>query len=68
VAESTLLKALGICPENLSVNEADMTRFKEFFNSPVREAHIKVLAAIFGKEMPNNFGRQEGCGVVVQAH
>jgi hypothetical protein len=67
VANTTLLKALGICPKNMSVNEEDLRRFNEFFDSPMREAHIKVLAAIFGKEMPSSFERQEGCRGMVHA-
>jgi hypothetical protein len=50
-AESSLLKALGVCPENLPVKEDDLRRFKEFFDSPIQDAHIRVLAAIFGKEL-----------------
>jgi hypothetical protein len=68
VAESTLLKALGLCPENLSASDEDLRRFKDFFNSPVREAHVQVLAAIFGKEMPSSFERQEVGRVEVLAH
>jgi hypothetical protein len=59
VAESTLLKALGLCSENLSASDEDMRRFKEFFNSPVRDAHVQVLAPIFCKEMPSSFERQD---------
>jgi hypothetical protein len=60
-AESTLLKALGFCPENLAVSDEDLRRFKEFFDSPVREAHLRVLAAIFGKELPTSFEREVPC-------
>jgi hypothetical protein len=66
-AENALLKALGICPENLSVNDEDLRRFKEFFDSPIRDIHLRVLAAIFGKEMPGSFEREEGCRVAVPA-
>jgi hypothetical protein len=60
-AESTLLKALGFCPENLAVSDEDLRRFKEFFDSPIREAHLRVLAAIFGKELPTSFEREVHC-------
>jgi hypothetical protein len=60
-AESTLLKALGLCPENLAVSDDDLRRFKEFFDSPIREAHLRVLAAIFGKELPTSFEREAHC-------
>jgi hypothetical protein len=60
-AESSLLKALGFCPDNLAVSEDDLRRFKEFFDSPIREAHLRVLAAIFGKELPTSFEREAHC-------
>jgi hypothetical protein len=67
-AESSLLKALGFCPENLLASEADLRRFKEFFDSPIREEHLRVLAAIFGKELPTSFGREVHCVRAVPAH
>ncbi|KAK1670775.1 hypothetical protein QYE76_058934 [Lolium multiflorum] len=66
-AESSLLKALGFCPENLPVKEDDLRRFKEFFDSPVQDAHIRVLAAIFGKELPSSFHREAHCMRAVPA-
>jgi hypothetical protein len=59
--ESTLLKALGFCPENLAVIDDDLRRFKEVFDSPIREVHLRVLAAIFGKELPTSFEREVHC-------
>jgi hypothetical protein len=67
-AESTFLKALGFCPENLAVSDDDLRRFKEFFDSPVRDEQLRVLAAIFGKELPTSFEREEHCMRVVAAH
>jgi hypothetical protein len=67
-AESSLLKALGFCPENLAVNEEDLRRFKEFFDSPIQDAHVRVLAAIFGKELPASFEREALCRRAVLAH
>jgi hypothetical protein len=55
-AETVLLKALGITPADLTVDEAALQEFKHFFDSPVREQHIKVLASVFGRTMPS---RQE---------
>ncbi|KAK1602908.1 hypothetical protein QYE76_017457 [Lolium multiflorum] len=66
-AESSLLKALGFCPENLSVDESDLRRFKEFFNSPVQDSHLRVMAAIFGKEIPRSWESEEHCRVAVPA-
>jgi hypothetical protein len=67
-AESMLLKALGFCPENLLVRDEDLRRFKEFFDSPVRDAQLRVLAAIFGKELPLSFEGDEHCTRAVAAH
>jgi hypothetical protein len=64
-AESSLLKALGFCPENLWVSEDDLRRFKEIFDSPIRDAHLRVMAAIFGKEIPMSFEREVHCRVAV---
>ncbi|KAK1694840.1 hypothetical protein QYE76_011537 [Lolium multiflorum] len=67
-AESTLLKALGFCPENFAVSDDDLRRFKELFDSPVRDEQLRVLAAIFGKELPTRFEREEHCMGAVAAH
>jgi hypothetical protein len=66
-AENALLKALGICPENLSASDEDLERFRGFFDSPIRDSHLRVLASIFGKELPLSFERQEYCRVAVPA-
>jgi hypothetical protein len=67
-AESALLKVLGICPENLSVCEEDLVRFRGIFDSPIGDPHLRVLASIFGKELPPSFTSQEYCRVAVAAH
>jgi hypothetical protein len=41
-AESVLLKALGICPEELSVDEEHLASFTEIFDSPLGERHVRV--------------------------
>jgi hypothetical protein len=53
VAENVLLKALGITPADLEVSEQASLDFKDMFNSPLQDQHIKVIAAIFGKEVPS---------------
>jgi hypothetical protein len=54
-AETTLLKALGVVPEELSVTGEDLVRFKQLFDSPLRAKHLRVLASIFGKILPPSF-------------
>jgi hypothetical protein len=51
-AETVLLKALGITPAELSVNEEVLQEFKQLFDSPMREQQLQVLASVFGKTMP----------------
>jgi hypothetical protein len=55
-AEAVLLKALGISPTELAVDETALLEFRQFFDSLIREQHLRVLAAIFGKTLP---ARQE---------
>jgi hypothetical protein len=67
-AETVLLRALGIYPEELSVDEEHLASFNEIFDSPLGERHVRVMASIFGKMVPRSFDQQEGCGVVVATH
>jgi hypothetical protein len=64
-AETVLLKALGITPAELAVNEEDLVTFKDLFDSPLREAHLRAVAAIFGKIMPTNCEQLESCRMEV---
>jgi hypothetical protein len=67
-AETVLLKALGICPEDLSVDEEHLAHFNELFDSPLGDQHVRVMAAIFGKIVPPRFDGLESCPVLVAAH
>uniref|UniRef100_A0ACD5UR14 Uncharacterized protein n=1 Tax=Avena sativa TaxID=4498 RepID=A0ACD5UR14_AVESA len=63
-AESALLKALGITASDLTADEAALREFRQFFDSPIRERQLHVLAAIFGKTMPAPCDLlQQGLGV-----
>jgi hypothetical protein len=64
-AETVLLKALGITPADLSVKEEELETFRELFDSPLRDQHLRVVASIFGKMMPSNLAVQEACQVEV---
>jgi hypothetical protein len=62
-AESVLLKALGIVPAELAVDEEDVKLFRQMFDSPIREQQLRVVAAIFWEdaaEEPDGYG--EGAG------
>ncbi|KAK1627677.1 hypothetical protein QYE76_001992 [Lolium multiflorum] len=66
-AETVQLKALGIYPEELAVNEEHLGAFNEMFDSPLGERQVRVMAAIFGKVVPPSFDRPLGCQVAVAA-
>jgi hypothetical protein len=66
-AEAVLLKALGITPADLSVSEEDLCAFKQMFDAPLSDQHLRIIAAIFGKLMPPSFQSQEPHQVVVLA-
>jgi hypothetical protein len=67
-AETVLLKALGITPTNLAVNDEDLRTFKEMFDSPLREAQLCAVAAIFWKIMPPSFEQTEVGRLELAAH
>jgi hypothetical protein len=67
-AETVLLHALGIVPSDLEVNDEDLLLFKQIFDSPLRDQHLRVVASIFGKIVPPSFARPTGCGVEVSTH
>jgi hypothetical protein len=66
-AETALIKALGIVPEDLSVNEEDLHLFRTIFDSPLHDQHVRVMASIFGKMALPSFERMESCQVAVAA-
>jgi hypothetical protein len=66
-AKTVLLKALGIVPEDLSVNEEDLIIFQRIFDSPLRDQHMRVIASIFGKVVPPSFENLGSGRVVVAA-
>jgi hypothetical protein len=51
-AETALLRALGISPANLAVDDAALEELRHFFDSPIRERHLRAIAMIFGKTVP----------------
>lgn len=52
-AENVLLQALGIAAEDLQVDDEMVRDLRELFDSPLREQHVRVFAAIFGKTLPS---------------
>ncbi|KAK1632757.1 hypothetical protein QYE76_007072 [Lolium multiflorum] len=67
-AETVLLKALGITPTELSVNDDDLLAFQNLFDSPLREQHLRVVASIFGKIMPPAGHRLDHGLAMMEAH
>ncbi|KAK1609406.1 hypothetical protein QYE76_033079 [Lolium multiflorum] len=66
-AELALLKALGIKNAGLEASEEAVAEFRKLFDSPVQERHIRVMAAIFGKTMPEDLGAGMDRGIAVLA-
>jgi hypothetical protein len=50
-AETALLRALGITPASLAVDNLALEELRHFFDSPIRERHLRAIAMIFGKPM-----------------
>jgi hypothetical protein len=67
-AETVLLKALGITPSELAVNEEDLSTFRRLFDSPLKEQHLRAIAAIFGKKVPCVPVGNDACAVLVAAN
>lgn len=47
-----LLRALGLALEDLIADEEAIQELKDLFDSPLREQHVRVIAALFGKTVP----------------
>ena len=58
-AENVLLRMLGLVLEDLQVDDSAVQELKTLFDSPLREQHVRVIAALFGKALP---GQTLGAG------
>lgn len=47
-----LLRALGLVPEDLTVDDVAVQELKDLLDSLLREQHVRVIAALFGKTVP----------------
>lgn len=59
--ENVLLRTLGLVPEDLQVEDRAVQELKNLFDSPLREQHVRVIAALSGKAMP---GQVLGSGAI----
>lgn len=50
--ENVLMRALSLVPGDLEGNEDTIAELAEIFDSPLREQHVRVITALFGKEVP----------------
>lgn len=66
-AENVLLRTLGLVPEDLQVEETAVQELKNLFDSPLREQHVRVIAALFGKALPAQ-GLKSGATSEIGAH
>ncbi|XBI08748.1 hypothetical protein VPH35_136434 [Triticum aestivum] len=68
-AENVLLRTLGLIPEDLEVEDTAVQELKSLFDSPLREQHGRVIAALFGKELPGQLsGACSGAAAGIGAH
>jgi hypothetical protein len=51
-AETALLRTLGITPSELAIDDTALEELRHFFDSPIRERHLRAIAMIFGKAVP----------------
>ncbi|XBH99985.1 hypothetical protein VPH35_129173 [Triticum aestivum] len=57
-AETVLLKALGIVPDELAISEGALVQLREMFDSPLQDKHLRAIAVIFGKSLPMDLGME----------
>ncbi|KAI4965206.1 hypothetical protein ZWY2020_055232 [Hordeum vulgare] len=50
--ENVLMRALGLVPDDLDVDDMVVTEMQNIFDSPLQDQHVRVIAALFGKEVP----------------
>ncbi|XBJ24516.1 hypothetical protein VPH35_002381 [Triticum aestivum] len=62
--ESVLLRALGLVPEDMAVDDEAVKDLQE----PLREQHVRVIAALFVKCVPNNDELSREADVVIGVH
>ena len=67
-AEAVLLNALGLSTLDLAVDDSALQEFKHLFDSPLKEQHVQVLAAVFGKSMPQGEELALSSGGMVSVH
>ena len=66
-AEAVLLKALGIAHDDLAMHDGALGQLRELFDSPIQEPQLKAIAAIFGKSIQFDLGKEEAARVIVLA-
>lgn len=50
--ENVLLRTLGLVPDDMVADEAAVLELQKLFDSPLREQHVHVIVALFGKMVP----------------
>ena len=66
--ENVLLRAMGLVPDDMVPDELVVTELKDLFDSPLREQHERVIAAIFGKSLPRREDLAGDNGAVISVH
>lgn len=63
--ENVLLRALGLVPEDMVVDDEAVKELQDLFDSPLREQQVQVIATLFGKCVTNNVDLAGGSEVAV---
>lgn len=67
-AENVLMRALGLVPDDLDVDDVVVSELQNIFDSPLQDQHVRVIAALFGKEVPPTCALEKDMSSVVRAH
>lgn len=51
-AENVLIRALGLVPDDLQVDEDAVRELHQLLGSPLRVQHVRIIAGLFGKTLP----------------
>ncbi|KAE8775313.1 hypothetical protein D1007_52183 [Hordeum vulgare] len=67
-AENVPMRALGLVPDDLDVDDMVVSELQNIFDSPLRDQHVRVIPALFGKEVPPMGVLEKGSASAVRAH
>lgn len=51
--ENVLLRTLGLVPDDMVADEDAVSELQQLSDLPLREQHVRIIAALFGKTVPS---------------